>query len=342
MLLRFTNTAILVLLALLTLTGVYGLFFTFNGWVFDVHRIGGWALIALLPWKVGISLKSLRRGLDRRFDRSIGIGLSLLLAALAVAALTLALMWVWQVGPRHWPLGQTAVSWHWMLALGLLAPLAVHVWRRWPRPKKADFLSRRGALRLLTIGGMGLAGWGLAEALTLWRASPNAPRRYTGSRGHGLYAANDFPVTNNSGEGRERLDAATWRLVLGGAVFTPQSYQYDDLLALPASDVSAALDCTLGWYTTQVWRGVPLRTLLDEAGLHTAAYAVRLQAESGYEHVFPLGEASDILLATHVGDEPLSHWHGYPLRAVVPSRRGWFWVKWLSAVEVLSLPTGRE
>ncbi len=29
--------------------------------------------------------------------------------------------------------------------------------------------------------------------------------------------------------------------------------------------------------------------------------------------------------------------HGYPLRAVVPSRRGWSWVKWLASVEALAL-----
>ena len=38
--------------------------------------------------------------------------------------------------------------------------------------------------------------------------------------------------------------------------------------------------------------------------------------------------------AKHVGGELLTHVHGAPLRAVVPSRRGWFWVKWLTRIEV--------
>jgi DMSO/TMAO reductase YedYZ molybdopterin-dependent catalytic subunit len=37
-----------------------------------------------------------------------------------------------------------------------------------------------------------------------------------------------------------------------------------------------------------------------------------------------------------VGGEVFDHGHGFPLRAVVPSRRGWQWVKWLVAVEVIS------
>jgi DMSO/TMAO reductase YedYZ molybdopterin-dependent catalytic subunit len=37
-----------------------------------------------------------------------------------------------------------------------------------------------------------------------------------------------------------------------------------------------------------------------------------------------------------VGGEALDHVHGFPLRAVVPARRGWFWVKWVGEVEVLA------
>ena len=50
-----------------------------------------------------------------------------------------------------------------------------------------------------------------------------------------------------------------------------------------------------------------------------------------------LAQAQEILLATYVGDQVLAHVHGYPMRAVVPSRRGWHWVKWLTEIEVLTL-----
>jgi DMSO/TMAO reductase YedYZ molybdopterin-dependent catalytic subunit len=63
---------------------------------------------------------------------------------------------------------------------------------------------------------------------------------------------------------------------------------------------------------------------------------VQLGAVSGYAKTFTFAEAAEILLATHVGGEVLAHQHGFPLRAVVPSRRGWFWVKWLTDVEVLA------
>jgi DMSO/TMAO reductase YedYZ molybdopterin-dependent catalytic subunit len=109
---------------------------------------------------------------------------------------------------------------------------------------------------------------------------------------------------------------------------------YEDLLAMPARHKNATLDCTLGWYTIQSWSGISLDELLKSAGVDPSAEWVGLRSVTGYEHPLPMFEARDVLLATHVGGEPLTFVHGAPLRAVVPSRRGWFWVKWLTRIEV--------
>jgi hypothetical protein len=103
MLLRFTNTALLALVVVLTLTGLWGIAFTLQGWLFEIHRAAGWAVIALIPWKTVISVRSLRRGLDLRFDRSWMVGLSLLLAAL-----TLGVLWL-GLDLADW--SRTAVAW---------------------------------------------------------------------------------------------------------------------------------------------------------------------------------------------------------------------------------------
>ena len=52
-----------------------------------------------------------------------------------------------------------------------------------------------------------------------------------------------------------------------------------------------------------------------------------------------LPTARKLLLATHVGDESLSHDHGAPVRLVAPGRRGFEWVKWVTHVE---LHSGRD
>jgi DMSO/TMAO reductase YedYZ molybdopterin-dependent catalytic subunit len=57
-------------------------------------------------------------------------------------------------------------------------------------------------------------------------------------------------------------------------------------------------------------------------------------SRTGYRWSFGLGDADALLLATHVGGEPLAHGHGAPCRLVAPGRRGFEWVKWVERIEV--------
>jgi DMSO/TMAO reductase YedYZ molybdopterin-dependent catalytic subunit len=148
-----------------------------------------------------------------------------------------------------------------------------------------------------------------------------------------------MPITNSAGEGRQVVDPAYWRLVVRGPGRAPLRLSYADVLALAGNEQAATLDCTTGWYSSQVWRGVPLAALLERAGLSLvdpAAAWVRVRGISGYLADFTVAEAQGMLLAAYVGGEVLDHWHGFPLRAVAPTRRGWFWVKWVTEVEVLT------
>ncbi len=336
-LLRFTNTIILVCIAVLTITGVYGLFWTLSEWMFDLHRLTGWLLITCIPWKAAISLNSLKRGLKPDFDRGMVTILSILLGTVTLGVILLGVAWAWRLGSEQYWLGQTIISWHWLFGLGLLPFFALHAWRRWPRPRKADLISRHAAIKLLTLGGASLALWRVNLALSGILENPESPRRFTGSLRDGYFSGNHFPVTNNPGEGEEKIDPDGWQLQLKGAVSQSINLSYGELLSLPVEERVLSLDCTLGWYTTQSWRGVPLVEALKLCGVLSQAQGVSLESVTGYARFLPMAEAKDVLLATHVGHDPLEHWHGYPLRAVVPTRRGWYWVKWLSAIEILDL-----
>ena len=101
---------------------------------------------------------------------------------------------------------------------------------------------------------------------------------------------------------------------------------------------SGNLDCTGGFYSTQHWRGIRIGRLLDHAALHADARYVSFISVTSYRWSLPLEEARTALLATHVGEEPLSHEHGFPLRLVAPGRRGFEWVKWITLIEVLTAP----
>ncbi len=336
MILRFTNTAILALITFLTLSGLFGLVFSLEGWAFELHRWAGWALVALVPWKGMISARSLRRGLSPTFNRSVGIAASLLLTLLIVIVGGMGLFWMLRFGPELlslFGLRDTLISWHWMLGLVLLPLFALHSWRNWPRPKRRDFISRRGFLWTAGIAGVAAVGWWGAEVLAQARAL--APRRWTGSREEGSFSGNDFPVTAMVRDGAERIDLPSWSLEVSGRSADSVRFTYDELLTMKSTTVTATLDCTVGWFTTQEWSGIALKDLLQLAGQERSPTLVRLQAAEGYFHVYGAGELDEILLATHVGGQPLEHRHGYPVRAVVPSRRGWFWVKWLAKVEVM-------
>jgi DMSO/TMAO reductase YedYZ molybdopterin-dependent catalytic subunit len=167
------------------------------------------------------------------------------------------------------------------------------------------------------------------------RATEERPRRSTtGSRGFGQFTGNAFPIT---GEHTVNVDLEQWRLRVEGALEKPLTLTYDDVISMSGGEMTEPIDCTSGWYSIQEWRGVPLVRLLEVAGGLDAA-GVRLFSETEYNHTYPMAEARTILLATHVSGEVLAPTHGYPLRAVVPDRRGWFWVKWLTRIEVLDDP----
>ena len=336
--LRFINTLILVIFCVLGLTGLYGLFWNFPPSLFEIHRIAGWALIVLIPWKSAIALRSLARGWRHRFARNIIIFVSLLLAIATLAILILILMWTWQLGPDYvWigPFAYTAIGWHWGIALGLAPLFIFHVWKRWPRPRQQDFLGRRQALKLMGVGAAAIATWGIAETLARSIESTGSERRFTGSREHGSFTGLDFPITNGADQGKLRIDPQTWRLTLKGAVKNPLTFSYKDVLQLSSSEITAAIDCTGGWYSTQVWRGIRLVDLVAHAQVQPQKHILILRDVSGYTAHFTLDDISEILLATHVGDVTLNHWHGFPLRAVVPSQRGGHWVKWLTEIEVI-------
>lgn len=336
--LRFINALILILFCVLGLSGLYGLVWPFPSSLFEIHRIAGWALIVLIPWKGAISLRSLSRGWSHHSGRNMMILLSILLTLATITILVLVLLWKWQIGSYYvWigPWAYSAIGWHWGIALGIVPLFILHVWQRWPRPKRIDFTGRRQALKLMGFGAAAVATWGMAETLARSMEGRGAQRRFTGSREEASFAGNAHPVTTAPDQGKIKLDPNTWTLRVTGAVANPLTLAYPDVLAQSTSQMTAPLDCTGGWYTVQTWRGVQLTELLTQARIPPEAIGIVLRGIADYTAPFTLAQAEEILLATYVGEEVLSHVHGFPLRAVVPSRRGWHWVKWLTEIEVI-------
>ena len=332
---RATNLSIFALLLLEFASGV-GSYLTGSpqgAWVLWVHGIGGMTLLVLLVWKWRIVMRSFMRQ---------GAGLwavpSALLGLLFLATLAAGLLWVLGWAPEVPIPGYGSMRpmvLHAVLAVLLVIPFATHTAAHWPRFKPADMASRRAALRTLALGGAGLVLWRGLDAVSTVTA---AERRFTGSREEDSFTGNAHPVTQWLGDERQHLNRTSWRLHVGGEVHEPLDVAYADIEALATTEVRATLDCTGGWYTTQHWTGARLGTLLDQAGASDDAASVIVRSVTGYSRRFPVGEARELLLATHVGGERLSAGHGFPVRLVVPGRRGYHWVKWVVSVEVSARP----
>jgi DMSO/TMAO reductase YedYZ molybdopterin-dependent catalytic subunit len=174
-------------------------------------------------------------------------------------------------------------------------------------------------------GGLALAVVDLRLAVGL----PGAERRFSGSYDAGSFSGNDFPSTSwVSDHPRQRSSP----LSVSGRVRRELTLSAGELAR--GDELTATLDCTGGFTSTQRWRGVRLGRLLDDAGVQASARHVRVISRTGYRWSFNLDDARGLLLATHVGDEPLAHRHGAPCRLVAPGRRGFQWIKWVERIEV--------
>ncbi|GGF52076.1 oxidoreductase [Marmoricola endophyticus] len=87
------------------------------------------------------------------------------------------------------------------------------------------------------------------------------------------------------------------------------------------------------------WSGVPIRSLLAEAGVKDGADAVKQTSEDGWTCGTPLAALTDpdrqAMLALGMNGEPLPIEHGFPVRMVVPGLYGYVSAtKWLVDLEV--------
>ena len=296
--------------------------------LFAIHGMVGLAIVVLLTWK----LRRVHRRMTEPRRWQWATLISVLVTLTAVAALLTGLVWTVFQTPVNYPNGMIL---HTSAGIALAMLYLWHMLLRYKPLTRRDVTDRRTALSFLGALALGAFGWTTQDRVVRALDAPGAARRFTGSRHAGPGAGNgSFPVTMWMLDNPAPLDTARYRLRVDGTVVKPQLYTLAELTALPATSLEATLDCTGGWYTNQSWRGVRVRDLLDRAGVDASARFVSFVAATGYRWSLPLDEARDALLATHVGGEPLSHGHGAPLRLVAPGRRGFQWVKWVTAVEV--------
>jgi uncharacterized membrane protein YozB (DUF420 family) len=322
---RLVDWTILAAVTLALVTGLGSLLVgeSSGAWVFVLHGAGALTLVVLLFFK----FRRVRHRVTGRWTATIA--LSVLLGIVTLGALTTGVAWVLGMHLDLW--GWTLLSLH--IGLGLLVvPLVLlHLRRRFRTPSTDDWKGRRTALQYTGIVASGALAWRANEAIIGSLDTPGENHRFTGSKPE-PGTGNRFPATSWMLDDPDPIDVNDWRLYVTGLVDEPLSLAYDDLFT--TGEQHTILDCTSGWYTERDWQGVYVSDLLETTGVDEDGRWVVFHSVTGYRFGFPLSEADDLLLATHVDREQLSHGHGFPLRVVAPGRRGFQWVKWVTAVEV--------
>ena len=330
----WANVILLVLLAAELGTGLFGLVSgsSDRAIFLHLHRILGFSILAVFLWKGRNIFRSLARLKRRRATRPAPIPYGSL-ATMLLLALSVALALAWShTGPFQIQ-GFSGVSWHIYVSVPLAPLLLWHAFsHRWTlRP--IFWAQRRNFLRTGGLALAGLALWQVAEFSALGLKLPGSQRRFTGSYAAASFSGNSFPSTSWINDNPQPIDPDSWVLRVTGHVERELTRTYP-AISVHETKMTATLDCTGGWHSTQHWTGIPLRQVLDEAGLKADAASITVRSVTDYTRRFSIDEADELLLATTVGDETLSHRHGFPLRLVAPGRRGYQWVKWVTALEV--------
>jgi DMSO/TMAO reductase YedYZ molybdopterin-dependent catalytic subunit len=178
-----------------------------------------------------------------------------------------------------------------------------------------------------------------------------------------FYIRSHFPTPD--------LDRASYRLRIDGAVRHSLSLSYDELRDMQSETRVATLECAgngrvflvpqvpgaqweLGAVSNAEWTGVPLRALLERAGLADDACEIVFEgADRGtpkeqplppdpisYTWSLPRAKAiqPEVLIAYEMNGCDLSPDHGFPVRAIVPGHYGMASVKWLTGIQAVREP----
>ena len=159
------------------------------------------------------------------------------------------------------------------------------------------------------------------------------------------------------------IDTDTFRVDVKGKVDKPLSLSINDLkTGFEAVEIVAVNQCSgnsRGFFEPRVaggqfgngamgnarWKGVPLKAVLDRAGVQTGAIQVSFNGLDGpvlpetpdFVKALDIDHARDgeVMIAYAMNGEDLPWLNGFPVRLIVPGFYGTYWVKHLNEITVL-------
>jgi len=193
---------------------------------------------------------------------------------------------------------------------------------------------------------------------------PNAPG--TGAARTPLHRLNGTITPNGlhferSHSGIPDIDPDAHRFLIHGLIKRPLVFTLETLSRYPVESRIAFIECggngnqlyqkdaaplnvqaLHGLVSCAEWTGVPLSTLLDEAGVDPAAKWILAEGAdaAGMSRSVPLAKAmDDALIALYQNGERIRPSNGYPMRLLLPGYEGNMQVKWLRRIKVTEGPT---
>ena len=136
---------------------------------------------------------------------------------------------------------------------------------------------------------------------------------------------------------------ADWTLVIDGMVARPQAIPLNELRSLPSRSQITRHDCVEGWSAIAKWTGVPLKLLLDRAGISPQANFIVFhcadvsRGQPYYESIDRIDAAHpQTMLAWALNDTMLPVMNGAPLRLRVERQLGYKQAKYVQRIEVVA------
>ncbi|MEO6126471.1 MAG: molybdopterin-dependent oxidoreductase [Ilumatobacteraceae bacterium] len=270
------------------------------------------------------------------------VGGAIFLLITGVANVELWYPWLFFVPSAHY-----AIAWVTMGSLFIHVVAKINISRRvlWPNAltDSADDITDRqsdpqGRRRFLTVVGASSAALVIATVgqtvSPLRRLSLLAPRRPdVGVQG--------FPVNKTAIEAGvvDTAQAADYTVTVESKGKVLRVFTIDEIRAMPTRTATLPIACVEGWSANRTWTGVPLRSLIEQAGVEQAREVTveSLQRGGRYRRsiVFSdqLGD-DDTLLALLVDGEPLAADHGFPIRLIGPNRPCVLQTKWVTTLVI--------
>lgn len=140
-----------------------------------------------------------------------------------------------------------------------------------------------------------------------------------------------------------RINVDTWELRIHGMVDQEVTLTFDDLMSMDLVEKHVTMLCVSNevggdLIGTAKWLGVPLKDVLDMAGVKNGATQIVGRSIDGWTGGFPTEAAfdgRDAMIAIAMNDAPLPPAHGFPARLIIPGLYGYVSAtKWITEIEL--------